>query len=819
MSACPLQLDMRGWLSAADADPDAPDARARWASGQSQVLGWFAQEDPTAETLISMHTEEGTFVKTADDGSQTLEIGLSLREPNVERLRYYDLPTVWKSTGYWARLSAGSPDQDPSKQGPWAEMWETGTADGTPMMFCLDDLVLTDARFEPIEWKADGTPENRIALFCNTFDKNGTGPGGVKCNFWGIFDPDDAQSYLSKDPTDITDRNYIATYPTWTRLVADGEGRPVGARAAVRYVDSPPLASVGTKTMMPDAKPMIRSDFFVHQPMFNQFMPFTRNTQRNSSTQSKQTCEEWRTPFNRTDNWDIWVGRFDMALLRCCDVVEDKEIAVNLVYLRMHYDFSKKTKAAGWNDVNLAPDKQGPFASDACENACKRWNGEDSAAKPARFEAESESVPLKVLPRWYMQNVPEGMEHFRVTVFDPSGDQRAWMSLLEGTGAITLDGADAAASGAYVMAHEIGHAGALFDEYNEKWTEYSNNRRSYMSWIPGDPWESDPDSIMNEGLLGPRPRHYWHAAEWCRFAMDDVGLVVKQENTGPAGPAEFEFKLPPHPRAPYRSYVNWPLFSVVNAVTDDRSRFHAYLYPAGKEGFAYEAASNSGDPFDGFLVVRVNMRLNFTQAVMPIPINTVADLIQGFHTSVQKTFNNTFIATGFKLGEVEFNRCLVTFAPCYAVENIPDDGDPYLCGHKNVVIPADAAQRAHYISNTLPSQWKQALDGREQHHPTDVFVNATDALEAGESAWSATQTLGRPTLDLSLNDPSADFFKFFGQMLGLGETPDDAQVAADKAAKKWWQKLIPSRDGPTMCDKLTEVVLRSITEDGSITKL
>ncbi len=833
LSACPLQLDLRGWLNAADADPDAPDARARWASGQSQVLGWFAQEDPTAETLISMHTEEGTFVKTADDGTQTLEIGLELSEPNVERLRYYDLPQVWRSTGYWARLSAGSPDQEPSKQGVWAGMWDTGTADGTPMMFCLDDLVLTDKNLKPIEWKANGADENRIALFCNTFNDQGTGPGGGTCNSWGVFNPDDELFFYSQDPTDIKDRNYIASYPYWTRLVAaqgnlhecfdqrvpDGEEGPVGARAAVRYINATTIVVSSAVTPQPTTEElMISKPFFALQPHYNQYMPGTRNIQRTISSGGAK-CREWASPYALPSGWDIRAGRYDMALLRCCDVVEDKEVAINLMFLRMHYDFSPPA-ATGWIPTTLAEAKHKPFVSDACENVCARWNAEDGFGDPITFEPVGEGVPLVVTPKWYMQNVPEGKEHFKVAVFDPSPGKRAWMGLTRGVGAITLDGNEGAwAMGrtdvndtpdqAYVMAHEIGHAAALYDEYNEKWTEYSNNRRSYTSWIPGDPWGMDSVAIMN-GNIEPRPRHFWHAAEWCRKAMDDVGLLVKQENSGAAGPAEFKYTLPPHPRAPYRSFVNWPFFSAADVSTDEHSRFQAFLYPAGEDRFAYEVANNTGDPFDGVLSVRVNVRWSFQQEEMPIAFSAVSDLLQAFAVSVHRTFNNKFIATGFKLGEVEFKRCLLQISPCYAVDNVPDDNDEYLNGHTNVAVPTDPTQRTQYLANTLPAQWIQALNGREALHPTDIYVNASDQLEAGTSSWGAS-TQGRPTLNLSLNDPGEDFYKWFGQMLGLGELPNQN--------KKWWQKLIPSRDGSVMTDKLTEVILRSITPDGSITKL
>lgn len=842
LSACPLQLEMRGWLDGANADPEAPDTRCRWASGQSQVLAWM-QEKGTTETLISMHTEEGTFVKTADDGTQTLEVGLELNEANVERMRFYDLPQVWRSKGYWARLSAGSPDQAPSKEGVWTDMWETGTADGTPMMFFLDDIVLTDKDLAPIEWKGDGDKPNRIAMFCNTFDDQGSGPAGSTFSKTGLFNPDPDLGCYSTDPTDICDRNYIATYPYWTRLVAtqgnlhhcfdkrvpDGaEG--AGARAAVRLVDAPAKLKPEANISAPKDEHLLKSEFFAHQPFFCVEGPLSRSHQRPSDRHPGNVVREWQTPYQGPTSWNFTGGRYDMALIRCCDVVDGKEVAVNLWFYRMHHDFKPTNNNDGWIPTTLAEGDQDPFSRDACVNVCERWNSapDTQYGHPMRFEPAGDDVPLVVKPLWYMQFVPVDLAHFKISVYDPAAGKRAWMSDTRGVGAITLEGnpgawasgrtdVDAGPGAAYTMAHETGHAGSLNDEYNERWTEFSHHRLSYTSWIPGDPWQTDHYSMLN-GNREPRVRHFWHAAEWCRVAMDDVGLIIKRKNGGLAGPAEYEYALPAHPRAPHRSYAAWPLLSAAKVSTDSHSRFHAVVYPVGQEKFAYEAGGNTGDPFDGILCVKINMRWNLVMDLMPIAFATLTDILKNCSLSVHKTFNRKFVASGFKLGETEFKRCLVHVTCRFAVENIPDDNDAYINGHVDFSVPTldpgdvgdqaaedkHEADRTKYIEVTLPPKWKQALDAREHHFPTDVYVDATEDIDAGKSMWGISRA-SRPKLELSLHDPEEDFYRWFGEMLGFGA--------------KWHEKLNGSRDGAHMTKCLTDVILRAVSPDGTVSKL
>ncbi|RMG15989.1 MAG: hypothetical protein D6731_07160, partial [Planctomycetota bacterium] len=828
---------------------DAPDACACWEEQGAQALPWF-EEPGAAEPLLRFRTDPGTYLKTADDGSRTVEVGLDLADPGPERLRYYDLPELWCSTGWWTRLSGGAPDAEPSEQGVFADMAAVETSPKRPLVFCLDDMVLTDERLRPEEWKADGTPENRLALFCNTFCDDGGSPDDAELGPYGVFRPDAAnhQEYFSADPSDVTDRNYVATYPRWTRLIIRNgnlydvfaartpEGCDVvGARAAVRSVDAPAELSVGTRV---GDRPLGRVDrpFFSVQPVHHQRFDASRSYSRpQGHALPNGVCREWERPFPLLPSgWQTvrTCGRSDVALLRCCGVDEEgNERAIYLQYLRLSFDFHPTPSGltAGWTPCSLTEEEQRAFANDACKNPPERWNGRDTAhGHPAVFEPQDEGIRLRVRPLLFFQHLPRARAHYEVGVYEP-GRGRAFMSS-DGTGALTLygnPGAWATAAGrsdvesspgdGYVLAHELGHATSHYDEYNERWMLRSAHMLGFACWIPGDPYDVDQAALMN-GNRDLRARYFWQCAEWCRLALGGIPLRVRQRQLVQAAgqPDECTFELPAHPDGdPRRTYVNWPLYSRTPLHSGARGRCHVFVYPLGAADCAYTLGPDEGTstPFDGLFVVLVRMRWRVARGGDELSFAKLREPLQQAEASIERTFNNKFYASGFTLGPRSFERCLLVFSPRFLVESFPHDNDRYLsdCGVRG--LPDSEPARGNFFADVLSADenvagsWLSLCEQVESRHPRDFFVNADEGIEAGGSGWREGD---ERTLDLSLKDDvEASFYQWFGDMLGLDLC----------APEPWWKGLLPGRRGAVICGKLKSALLEPVAGGGEIEAL
>ena len=206
---------------------------------------------PTLNVLIQLNTHsKRTFIKTETGGARKLvkldESGdpdtvnkKTVDTPSVERLGLYDLPVLWKSKGYFTRIGGKADFFD--------KLGATATSDAQPLTFSLDDMVLVDDKFKAVTWN----PTNdRVAIFSNKIHQ------GIST---GLFRPDSALPYLSQVPAIVKDRNYLADYPDWTRLIAmrgslydvfdhrvsKADSDVVGARAAVRWKDATLSAGPG----------------------------------------------------------------------------------------------------------------------------------------------------------------------------------------------------------------------------------------------------------------------------------------------------------------------------------------------------------------------------------------------------------------------------------------------------------------------------------------------------------------------------------------------------------------------------------------------
>ena len=744
-------LVVEGFRDRDSMTPGQPDTRSNWLTPAEacQCVPWILTPPsvPDEKKLLQFRTAAQTYIESTGTSSSpsrrlatkasgvaaTSDVGLNqgdavstdFDQPNADRLAYYDLPPVWKSRTYFACLSGGT-GAPAAKSGRFEDLAGEPTTDAQPLLFSLDDIVLTDANRQPITWTPDNQRQNRVAIFCNTFAKSG--PSSADLSNVGLYKPDTGnnQPYFTQRPSEETDRNYIADYPDWTRLVIaqgnlfdvfdkrtpDSPNGVVGARAGVRYLDVFASAStfVPPGTKRPGLPPATRRPFITIHPLY------------------EQRHDSWWTS-SKTD--DRGIGRFDLVLLRCCDIASDNvtEVGQCLNYFRFFFNFNA-TFASGATPLGLSGNAARTWVGTAIDTLLARWNGPDGSRNPGPAElrtAASASFKLHVRSLWFAQDLPKAISHYEMGIYQ---SVRAYMSASRGEGALSQNdnqlstvtfGHGKRLSGVSTFAHETGHGGSLGDEYVEQtsptllpvpWLP------GFDSFSPGAPFVIDHRAMMvsNQQV---RARFFWHLAEWM---WDLLGRSVDFE----VKHGTHMFRLPHHPGAPRKSYANFPLRAARDQERGDHGRYDVFFCPLGAEHFTANVLPNrAGKPgtFDGLIVVIVKMEFDFD-----IDANTtIHKWLTAVQSQIDLRFNNRFFAKGTLDGRT-YDRILLHCAPRYLVADYTDED------------PRDD----------------------DEHIKIDV-------PDKGVPEWASGLFASDYKLDFPRNQPSYVFARFFAHMLGLAD--------------------------------------------------
>jgi hypothetical protein len=698
----PIIVD--GWRVKGDETADkAADARSMWPlvdDDTKNVLcvpwiigkGGDKADDkvkPDGETLLRFKRKEAKpFIHTTTAADRKLIdfTDADLRDkPSAARLDYYDLPKVWKSRGYFGWLS----DAD-GEWGPYEDIAAKDTTLAKPLVISLDDMVLTKEDLAPVVSPWDKT--KRIALFSHTFSGTDTEPGGGTgpaadpppdkpqkptpkgtrrwLNYQGLYNADTAApkhlSYFSKVKMDV---NYIADYPHWTRLVTmggnlfdvfdqrtpDHAADVVGARAAVRWFNAVDGRPAGSEI---PARPARVDKSFLH------FQPFV------STEYADRVSGAIRYDHSAPVAADG--GRFDFALLRCCDFDGGTEKAVNFVYFRMHFTF-----------VGIAAPADAKYQSDFVGNVAQRWNGKtgsvgsSAGARVKLVPSKSPGQPIEIEHLWFGQSLPLVESQYTCEV-QAGAAGRSWFDDNEGRGSLKDDGCiDSGTVNGFVGAHECGHGVGLEDDYCERWEAASYGQAGLRWHVPGDPYEPDgrivefqvAGAAMMNGNQQMRNRYFWHCAEWVRRAT----LIPLKVKLGTFD----SYALPPHPNDS-RNYAFWPIAAkdpFEPDATKSRGLATVLLYALGKESYTVEGlqqhvVQGASAPFDGILIVTLN--LDFT---MPgtLSENNRKIYLKKLAALVRDQMNGKFVATGKvndgSADEWTFGRCLIHFSPRFVVNN------------------------------------------------------------------------------------------------------------------------------------------------------
>ena len=568
-------------------------------------------EKPDKDSHIRFKTDADTYSISTDANTRkldTIPAGDARLDPGVDRLKHYDLPPQWESRKYWTRL--GKADK---QVGKFWEDWTPGDllrsrAIGDPMIFSLDDIVITDTAFNPVKM----AKTDRLAAFYHRFKPAYDQTAKDAVSDHGVIKPDPTEPYFSKIDMQGTDFNYLADYPNWVRLLA-GVGSlydafnhrtvsgVLGARAAVKWYD-PVVSGIAA----PAAGTKWPAGFAAYQPAID----------------NKQFVIE---PYYGQDQHIFWqqfnaggtrIGRFDMALVRNCDrLAGDKELFLSMQYFRLLYNFLASSAVKGA--------AQTAYAQSSAVGLMNRWNGNDTVnATRAEIVPRDGSKKMSGEVLWFVQpakGLPDA--HFRVDVKANVG--RASMGSSDGTG--TVDDTYATAgpmygtANAYVLAHELGHAGSLPDEYAEDDFYNSRGTPGFSTNTPGDPFldegarpdfnsslyaAGDPPYPIMTFTVEMRNRYFWHNAEFARKYIKEP--MYSKYGAYPA------YEVPPHPNYPRKQYNHWPVNFAGNQGLGAKGKVDIFLHAAGKERYTLDLVPKG--PYDGIVSVLIKLVLYETTA-------------------------------------------------------------------------------------------------------------------------------------------------------------------------------------------------------------
>ena len=249
--------------------------------------------------------------------------------------------------------------------------------------------------------------------------------------------------------------------------------------------------------------------------------------------------------------------------------------------------------------------------------------------------------------------------------------------------------------------------------------------------------------------------------------------------------ARRKWRMLAHPSSPRRTYATWPAWREVGGATglgtNSRGQFDTYVYSLGDATAGddpYRDGLVSGHSFDGLAIVIVKMRFTFPAATQATDIT---DVLNPAFQGIKSHFNFKFECNG-DVGPFHFDHCLIHFSPRFLVDTLTPDWDYYLSGLN--LTPAFPTTTPPFASAAARTAWFNSVIGPPNNYTTKV--NAIDSVAkyprhfmmtvetTGATSWTGTSAL-HYTVPAH---PETDFYKYFGDMLGLGMSSGGALTTA-----------------------------------------
>ena len=695
-----------------------PDIKSNWttdAEGCQCIPFIFQNSTTNIKPLITFSTDANTFIESKKDGLRNYVAGSPKNIATADRLRFYDMPVLWKSKNYFAKLSGGT-GNPVVKQDVFENIANETTTKDKPILFSLDDIVLTDKNLKPIVL----TQNDRITIFSNLF---GSDPKNSDVSPLGVFKPDSTEPYFSQNIERAkSNKNYIADYPDWTRLIVfkgnlfesfdqrlnDDKGEFVGVRAAVNWVDATNQTSGGIGkppgNQISPRPAEVRKNFFIIQPFLEQEYI---STQSNLDTGFYNFLTNPDIPSGNRGRLTT-IGRFDRAMLRCCNVIDDVEQSVILEYFKFSFDFSRAP-----DPLKTDITKQDQFKKDTCINILNRWSQKDGTMNPgpANIESKDPAIKLNIKVLWLAQSVLTDLSHFKLNVVSDKG--RSFMASFDGTAELRISANKDEGGGKLVAAHECGHGGTLPDEYIESTTLCSYNQAPLRSNnVPGDFFNLDSSAMMisNKKI---RARYFWQVAEWTRSFIGG-SYFVKHD--------VWKYETQQHPnnnnnnKKTLRTFTFWPRAANINT-NIGANPFNVFFYALGEDDFSSKTVK-PGTLFKGIVLVVFNMEFSFPATPSLTPDGTFGRISQDLsklNNRLNTFFNGKFKVSG-KIDGVDFNPCMLSFSFRFLVDTITNEAND--ANKKYITLNGGSVGSYNSLVATLKNKHDVHLHVNVLHLPT-----------------------------------------------------------------------------------------------------
>jgi hypothetical protein len=360
-------------------------------------------------------------------------------------------------------------------------------------------------------------------------------------------------------------------------------------------------------------------------------------------------------------------GNLELHYFSGCLDSSGKPVSVVLMYWSCIY---QKGTGITDNDVNN-------FIKFGMNNAKNRWEMKNYTIEP---HEDPDNKSITVIPKYFLE-AREGNPFKCVVTVNPPGG-RASMGLTTANFKKVDYQPRGTASNEYgkgyarfTMAHEVGHAVGLDDEYlesiekDDEWNPVLAQFDSgYEQYYPGMPYSYDGLSMM-EANKAPRLRHLWFYAQWLNEKNEVKKLThnTKFKVKYSAG-KNFEYFLKPA----YKNYYK-TAYSQKDATNGTAGRFDLFLYKTGNDESMEYAIPGQSD-FDGILVVRIRMKCYFTKGIIASwSEDEKLDRLRKFQKSINRAFNKKFYLSCPR--ETDFKKVYIYFVPHYEFENRSEPGN------------------------------------------------------------------------------------------------------------------------------------------------
>ncbi len=583
-----------------------------------------------------------------DPGGKVIVVGDPAKtiwsKPLTERYKYFDLPEVWESTNWTVKVGNDSR--------VFAGLVNRATTAAAPMKIYLDSVTFTKANLESIPWSA----VNRYTLFniklaIQTSDSGNKRPYWTKGKVGTNCILPDATDKLPRRLGALNGKFYDITHQRSTA------GGVIGARAAVLENVSVHHGQYLTKPVVPVA------------------------------------------------------GHLELHYLTECLDASNNETPILLIYWSCRF---VKRKAGAADPEPLDPAKvdlagaadaeANKFRGSGFSNSWLRWRRKQYTFRP---KEDPNNKNLIVYPLFFFEGRedanaigPDGwpppqahLEHKPykcTTLIRPAGSGRANMGLYKANfqadtfqptgGGITEGGVSYKW---FTMAHELGHAMGLHDEYLESLKpdkSWSPVLPTYPQWYDGMPYSFDNSSMMVENKA-PRLRHFWYFTRWLNDTPAVKALTgnTKFQVYGKVGKKAYDYFLSNQVDF-YKS-----TYSQNNYAQGTHGHFDLMLFKMGKDETTDRILPNQ-TKFDGILVVRLLLSFGFTDyndpagVVLPDPwpsdpavvapndpkVPAKLDFLRAFQGEFDSLLNKRFYLTHLLDGD--FRKIYVYFVPHYFFE-------------------------------------------------------------------------------------------------------------------------------------------------------